>query len=71
MRGVRLQYVDLLELKDPVETATAKFDALVDLTARLEELVGTVAAKVHWILFPVTLPFTEFTFSCGAKRKRQ
>lgn len=27
---------------------------------------GTVAANVHWIVLPSTLPLTEFTFSCRA-----
>lgn len=46
-------------MKAPVATASAKFDVLV-----VED--GTVAANVHWIIFPVTIPFTEFTFSWRA-----
>lgn len=42
-----------------METASAKFDDLV-----VED--GTVAANVHWIKVPVTIPFTEFTFSWRA-----
>lgn len=46
--------VSLLALKDPVEMAIARFEVLV------VEL-GTVAKNVHWIRFPLTLPFTELT----------
>jgi len=45
--------------KVPVETESEKLcGVLVDAVWS-----GTVAAKVHWILVPLTLPFTEFTFS--------
>lgn len=40
--------------------------------ARFEVLVlvlGTVARNVHWILFPLTLPFTEFTLCWREKKK--
>ena len=43
-----------------MEIATATFDALVDIEV---EESGTVAANVHWILLPLTLPLTLFTFS--------
>lgn len=32
----------------------------------LVALDGTVAEKVHWTVFPLTLPFTLFTFSWRA-----
>lgn len=44
-----------------MEIASARLDALFDLEVTL--VSGTVAANVHWILFPVTLPLTLFTFS--------
>lgn len=38
-----------------------------DVADALVAEAGTVAIKVHWILSPSTLPFTEFTLSCRAK----
>jgi len=49
--------IPVVLLKGPVETASVKPDAA------LVEVSGTVAANVHWIFLPLTLPFTEFTFS--------
>ena len=45
-----------------MEIASTRLDALFDLEVALPES-GTVAANVHWILLPLTLPLTLFTFS--------
>lgn len=47
-------------MKGPVEIESEKPDVLVSG-------LGTVAENVHWILLPVTLPLTEFTFNCKTK----
>lgn len=62
-------YVCLLLLKAPVEIKIA-----ASVGAPLGRLVaefGTVAVNVHWIFFPLTFPFTEFTLSCRAKTKKR
>lgn len=51
---VFLKYLSLLELKVPDEMLSNR---LVDLAVD----DGTVAAKVHWIILPMTWPLTEFT----------
>lgn len=48
------KHLSLLGLKSPVKMPSNRFVLLV-LDA------GTVAAKVHWIILPLTLPLTEFT----------
>lgn len=61
---VFLKYLSLLELKVPVERLSTRLVVLATDD-------GTVAAKVHWIMLPMTWPLTEFTEESAWREKIQ
>lgn len=61
---VFLKYLSLLELKVPVERLSNRLVVLATDD-------GTVAAKVHWIILPMTWPLTEFTEESDWREKIQ
>lgn len=59
-----LKNLSLLLLKDPEKRLSNRLVVLV-----VDD--GTVAAKVHWIILPLTWPLTEFTIDSDWRKKMQ